>query len=83
MWSLQWEEALNRAERALNDMRLQGIRTTAPYYRQILQHPDFRAGSFDTSFVDQHPELLEYSERSRPEDVALAIAAAIAAHAGL
>ncbi|WP_308364492.1 MULTISPECIES: acetyl-CoA carboxylase biotin carboxylase subunit [unclassified Microbulbifer] len=83
VWSLQWEEALNRAERALNDMRLQGIKTTAPYYRQILKHPDFRAGSFDTSFVDQHPELLEYSERSRPEDIALAIAAAIAAHAGL
>jgi len=83
VWSLQWEEALNRAERALNDMRLQGVKTTAPYYRQILQHPDFRAGSFDTSFVDQHPELLEYSERSRPEDIALAIAAAIAAHAGL
>lgn len=83
VWSLQWEDVLDRAVRALNDMRLQGIKTTAPYYQQILQHPDFRSATFDTSFVDQHPELLQYSEKSRPEDIALAIATAIAAHAGL
>jgi pyruvate carboxylase subunit A len=83
IWSLHWEDALNRAVRALNDMRVQGVKTTAPYYQQILQNNDFRGGSFDTGFVDQHPELLEYSDKSRPEDIALAIAAAIAAHAGL
>ena len=83
VWSLRWEDVLDRAVRALNDMRLQGIKTTAPYYQQILQHPDFRSGTFDTSFVDQHPELLQYSEKSRPEDIALAIATAIAAYAGL
>ena len=83
VWSLQWEDTLDRAVRALNDMRLQGIKTTAPYYQQILQHPDFRSATFDTSFVDKHPELLQYSEKSRPEDIALAIATAIAAHAGL
>ena len=83
VWSLRWEDALQRAVRALNDMRLQGVRTTAPYYQQILQHPDFRAGSFDTGFVEQHPQLLEYSEKSRPEDVAVAIATAIAAYAGI
>lgn len=83
VWSLRWDDVLDRAVRALNDMRLQGIKTTAPYYQQILQHPDFRSGTFDTSFVDQHPELLQYSEKSRPEDIALAIATAIAAYAGL
>ncbi len=83
VWSLRWDDTLDRAVRALNDMRLQGIKTTAPYYQQILQHPDFRSGSFDTSFVEQHPELLQYSEKSRPEDIALAIATAIAAYAGL
>ena len=82
VWSLRWEDVLNRASRALSDMRLQGVKTTAPYYQQILKHPDFRA-KFDTSFVDTNPGLLDYSERSRPEDAAIAIAAAIAAHAGL
>ncbi len=83
VWSLRWEEALDRAVRALNDMRVQGIKTTAPYYEQILKHPGFRSGRFDTGFVDSHPELLQYSEKSRPEEIALAIATAIAAHAGL
>ncbi len=83
VWSLRWEDVISRASRALSDMRLQGIKTTAPYYQEILKHPDFRAANFDTGFVDQHPELLQYSERSRPEDIALAIATAIAAHAGL
>jgi len=83
VWGLTWEEALNRGTRALNDMRLQGVKTTATYYQQILAHPDFRRGEFDTGFVEMHPELMQYSEKSRPDEVALAIAVAIAAHAGL
>lgn len=82
VWALTWEEAIARGQRALDDMRLHGIKTTANYYQQILQHPDFRSGEFDTSFVPNHPELLNYSEKRHPSEVALAIAAAIAAHAG-
>ena len=83
VWGLTWEEALNRGARALDDMRLQGVKTTTGYYREILAHPEFRSGHFDTGFVEAHPELTRYSEKSRPEEVALAIAVAIAAHAGL
>lgn len=83
VWSLTWEESLNRSSRALDDMRVQGIKTTAPYYQRILENPVFRSGKFDTSFVDAHPELLQYSEKKRPEEVAIVIAAAIAAYAGL
>ncbi|SDL75873.1 pyruvate carboxylase subunit A [Modicisalibacter muralis] len=83
VWGLTWEETLDRGIRALNDMRLQGIKTTAPYYQEILRHPDFRSGHFDTGFVPAHPELLNYSVKRNPEELALAIAAAIAAHAGL
>lgn len=83
VWGMSWEETLDRGIRALNDMRLQGIKTTAPYYEEILRHPQFRRGSFDTGFVAAHPELLNYSVKRNPEEAALAIAAAIAAHAGL
>ncbi|WFF43133.1 acetyl-CoA carboxylase biotin carboxylase subunit [Salinicola endophyticus] len=83
VWGMTWEETLDRGIRALNDMRLQGVKTTTPYYQEILRHPDFRAGHFDTGFVPAHPELLNYSVKRNPEEVALAIAAAIAAHAGL
>jgi pyruvate carboxylase subunit A len=83
VWAMNWEEALDRGLRALDDMRLQGVKTTTPYYQQILRNPEFRTGQFNTSFVEAHPELLEYSEKRRPEQLALAIATAIAAYAGL
>ena len=83
VWALTWEEALARGSRALDDMRVQGVKTTATYYQQILANPDFRSGQFNTSFVDNHPELLNYSIKRKPGELALAIAAAIADHAGL
>src|SRR5690554_6156 len=82
VWALTWDEVIARGKRALDDMRLHGITTTANYYQQILDHPDFRAGVFDTSFVPSHPELLNYSAKRHPSEIALAIAATIAAHAG-
>ncbi|EKG29804.1 hypothetical protein Pav631_5017, partial [Pseudomonas avellanae BPIC 631] len=47
------------------------------------RNPEFRSGEFNTSFVESHPELTNYSIKRKPEELALAIAAAIAAHAGL
>ncbi len=83
VWALNWEDALDRGARALSDMRVQGVKTTARYYQEILQNPDFRSAEFNTSFVPNHPELLNYSDKRDPSEVALAIATAIAAYAGL
>jgi pyruvate carboxylase subunit A len=80
VWALTWDEVIARGQRAIDDMRLRGLKTTAPYYQQILQHPDFKEGIFNTSFVPDHPELLKYSEKQHPREAALAIAAAIAAY---
>jgi pyruvate carboxylase subunit A len=78
-----WEDTIKRGERALRDMGLFGIKTTIPYYLEILKHPDFRAASFNTGFVDKYPELINYSNKPRPEILASVIAAAMAAHTGL
>ena len=83
VWAMTWEEALARGLRALDDMRLHGVKTTTAYYQEILRNPEFRTGEFNTSFVENHPELLEYSEKRSPDQLALAIATAIAAYAGL
>ena len=40
-------------------------------------------GRFDTSYLDTHPELYNYDEVDQPEDLVLAISAAIAAYEGL
>ncbi len=78
-----WEDTIKRGERALRDMGLFGIKTTIPYYLEILKHPDFRAACFNTGFVDKYPELINYSNKPRPEVLASVIAAAMAAHTGL
>jgi len=82
VWALTWDEVLDRAVRALNDMGVYGIKTTIPYYLEILKSPEFQSGSFDTSFVENHPELVEYSVRRPPRELAAAIGVAIAAHLG-
>jgi pyruvate carboxylase subunit A len=82
VWNLSWDSVIERGRRALDDMVVYGVKTTIPYYQQILKHPDFRSGRFDTSFVESHPELIKYSVKRPPELTAAAIAAALAAHYG-
>ncbi|MDZ4261577.1 MAG: acetyl-CoA carboxylase biotin carboxylase subunit [Pseudomonadota bacterium] len=82
VWALTWDELLDRSARALNDMGVYGIKTTIPYYLEILKSPEFQSGSFDTSFVENHPELVNYSVRRPPRELAAAIGVAIAAHLG-
>lgn len=82
VWALDWESVIERGRRALNDMIVYGVKTTIPYYQQIMSHPDFRGANFNTSFVESHPELIDYETDFPPELIAAAIAAAIAAHEG-
>ncbi|GMR03960.1 MAG: acetyl-CoA carboxylase biotin carboxylase subunit [Gammaproteobacteria bacterium] len=83
VWALTWEQVLARARRALRDAGLHGVKTTKPFHLEILKTPEFKSGKFDTGFIEQHPELINYSLRRPPADLAAAIAAAITAHHGL
>ena len=81
--AITWEDVINRGERALRDMGLFGIKTTIPYYLSILGHPDFRKGRFNTGFVEANPDLINYSNKPRPEILASVLAAVVASHTGL
>jgi pyruvate carboxylase subunit A len=83
VWALDWPELVNRARRALQDIGVYGVRTTIPYYLEILKVPEFREGAFDTAFVEQHPELVHYKTSRPTRELSAAIAAALSAHAGL
>lgn len=83
VWALDWPSVVERGRRALDDMVVYGVKTTIPYYQEIMKHPDFKAGEFDTGFVEAHPELTEYTTKFPPELFAAAISAAIAAHEGI
>jgi pyruvate carboxylase subunit A len=83
VWALTWDKLLARGRRALLDMGLHGVKTTKPFHLEILKTPEFQAGRFDTGFIEQHPELINFSVRRPPADLAAAIAAAIVAQHGL
>jgi pyruvate carboxylase subunit A len=82
VWALSWPELLNRAARALEDIGVYGVKTTIPYYMEILKVEEFRYGSFDTGFVDDHPELTSYKTSRPTRELSAAISAALSAHLG-
>lgn len=82
VWALTWDDLLDRAERALNDIGVYGIKTTIPYHIEIVNSQEFQNGSFNTGFVENHPELIGYSVKRAPRELAAAIGVAIAAHLG-
>jgi len=82
VWALEWDELINRARRALHDTGVYGVKTTIPYYLAVLDSDEFQAASFNTSFVEDHPELVNYKASRPTRELAAVIAATIAANAG-
>ncbi|HFD79427.1 MAG TPA: acetyl-CoA carboxylase biotin carboxylase subunit [Gammaproteobacteria bacterium] len=82
VWALDWEELVSRARRVLLDTGVYGVKTTIPYYLELLKVPEFRAARFDTGFVEDHPELVNYTTSRPARELAAVAAAAIAAQAG-
>ena len=83
VWALDWDGVLDRAERALSDITVSGVKTTIPYQLEILRSAEFQNANFNTGFVESHPELVNYSVRRSNREVAAAIGAALAASMGL
>jgi pyruvate carboxylase subunit A len=83
VWALDWPSVLHRARRALEEMRMFGVKTTIPYYLDMIKSKEFQRGVFTTNLVEEHPEWLRYSNKSLPQHKAAVIAAAISMYKGL
>ncbi|MFK5982810.1 MAG: acetyl-CoA carboxylase biotin carboxylase subunit [Flavobacteriaceae bacterium] len=46
------EEAISKMRRALDEFVIEGIKTTIPFHRQLMDHPDYISGDFTTAFMD-------------------------------
>ncbi|MAJ38326.1 MAG: acetyl-CoA carboxylase biotin carboxylase subunit [Flavobacteriaceae bacterium] len=46
------EEAINKMRRALDEFVIEGIKTTIPFHRQLMDHPDYLAGNYTTKFME-------------------------------
>lgn len=51
------EEAIQRMRRALDEFIIEGIHTTVPFHRQIMDHEIFIKGDFNTNFLEEYPIL--------------------------
>ena len=47
------EEAIARMKRALDEFIVEGIKTTIPFHKRVLNDPDFIRGEFNTGFVEK------------------------------
>jgi pyruvate carboxylase len=60
---LEWNYARRKAVRSLREFRIRGVKTNLAFLENVLLHPTFAAGKAHTTFIDETPELLQYSPR--------------------
>lgn len=63
-----WNETVDRLKRCLTNFVITGPKTTIPFYLNLVKDPDFQKGEFDTSYLDTHPQLFDYTEYSSEVD---------------
>ncbi|MEK4305138.1 acetyl-CoA carboxylase biotin carboxylase subunit [Oceanobacillus sp. FSL K6-0251] len=52
-------EAVERMKRALEEFVVEGVHTTIPFQYQIMSHPVFKEGDFNTNFLTEYPIIEE------------------------
>src|SRR5437667_7340575 len=88
VWAEDRDAAVGRGRRALQEMVLTGPKTTVPFHPALLEEADFLKGRISTSFIQEHPGLLEKTKAFDAQgspleslygggEVAAAIAAAV------
>jgi acetyl-CoA carboxylase biotin carboxylase subunit len=46
------EEAIAKMKRALHEFVIDGIKTTIPFHKKLMEHPDFVSGNYTTKFLE-------------------------------
>ncbi|MBX5483539.1 MAG: acetyl-CoA carboxylase biotin carboxylase subunit [Myxococcaceae bacterium] len=71
VWAPTRAEAIERMRRALSEYVVKGITTNTRYLQAIMEHPEFRAGDYDTSFLPRNHEALLSKPNAHLEEIAL------------
>ena len=60
-----WDKTLNevsaRADRALREFRIRGVKTNIQFLQNVVNHESFRSGGVTTRFLDETPELFQFT----------------------
>jgi acetyl-CoA carboxylase biotin carboxylase subunit len=77
VWGADRQQAIARMRRALDEYRVDGIRTSVPFHRKLMDSKKFAAGDMHTCYLDEHPELMKASPDPWLSEIAV-IAASVA-----
>jgi acetyl-CoA carboxylase biotin carboxylase subunit len=58
VWGEDRDQALDRSRRALAELEIDGVATTAPLFAEIVQEPVFRSGGYTTAYLDDARDRL-------------------------
>jgi pyruvate carboxylase len=62
-WGRTFREAVGRTERCLQEFRVRGVKTNIPFLTLLVDHPTFLTGECTTRFIDETPELFDFTPR--------------------
>ncbi len=62
-WAQTPAAAVRRMDRALREFRIRGLATNLQFVENVINHPDFVAGTVTTRFIDETPELFQMVPR--------------------
>jgi pyruvate carboxylase len=62
-WGQDLEQASQRMDRALREFRIRGVKTNIPFLENVIAHPDFQGGRTTTRFLDETPQLFQFTPR--------------------
>jgi len=63
-WGKTRDEAISRMKRALNEMRIEGIETSLPFHRTVLDDELFNSGRYSTDFLDKQHIMEKIHEQA-------------------
>ena len=57
VWGRDREKAINIMKRALNEFEVEGIRTTIPFHKKMMENKDFISNNYDTKYLENYKKL--------------------------
>ena len=57
------DQAIARMDRALREFRIRGVSTNIAFVENLLKHPTFLDNTYHTKFIDETPDLFQFTRR--------------------
>ncbi|AXH11105.1 acetyl-CoA carboxylase biotin carboxylase subunit [Halarcobacter bivalviorum] len=57
VWGRDREKAINIMKRALNEFEVEGIKTTIPFHKKMMENEDFLSNNYDTKYLEGYKSL--------------------------